>query len=157
MKVFGRIILAMTALMAVQMTEVKAQIFEFGFPFGDYGRRGQQQVVEEPVTKPEYKGGIEALNKYLERHFKAPERTDNVEGYITVACILNEKGKVEETSILRGLTKPLNDEAVRVAKALKFKPAKRGKKKVKSRFDMTFPIRKGKVSFSTLKLNTVEV
>ncbi len=140
----------------MQQGELRAQIFEFGFPFGDFGRRGQQ-VEEEPVTKPEYKGGIEALNKYLESHFKVPEPVDNVEGNITVACILNEKGKVEETTILRGLMKPLNDEAVRVARKLKFKPAKKGKKKVKSRFDVTFPIRRGKVSFSTLKLNTVEV
>lgn len=133
----------------------QAQIFDFGFPFGDsYGRRQQQQQVEA-VTQPEYKGGNDALNKYLRKEFKAPQPVENIEGVITVACIISEKGKVIETGIVQGLSKAYNEEALRVAKKLKFKPAKRGKTKVKSRFDVSFPIRRGRLSFS--KLQTIDV
>lgn len=134
---------------------VRAQFFDFGFPFGDsYGRR-QQQEQPEPVTKPEYKGGNETLNKYLRKEFKTPQPVESVEGVITVACIINEKGKVIETALVQGLSKAYDTEALRVAGKLRFKPAKRGKKKVKSRFDVSFPIRRGRLSFS--KLQTVDV
>ncbi|MCQ2077868.1 MAG: energy transducer TonB [Bacteroidaceae bacterium] len=132
-----------------------AQIFEFRVPYGDSYSERRDNVREEPVEGPKYKGGTDALNDYLKRTFKVPVPTDNVDGYITVACMLNEKGKVSEVNLVRGLTKVLNDEALRVAKKLKFKPARRGKKKIKSRFDVTFPIRRGRVNFSTLE--TIDV
>ena len=68
---------------------------------------------------------------------------------ISLWVLGNEKGKVTETAIVRGLDKTLNEEALRVVRKLKFKPARQGKKKVKYEYDVTFPIRHGKVSFLT--------
>ena len=130
----------------------KAQFFNFGFP-DPYAQR--QQIQQDPVTPPEYKGGNSKLNKFLEKNFITPRERKNIDGKITVACIISTKGKVVETQIVRGLERDLNDEAVRVAKRLKFKPAKQGKKKIKSRFDVTFPIRHGRLSF--LDLPTMEI
>lgn len=130
----------------------RAQFFNFGFPDAFTQR---QQVQQDPITPPEYKGGNEKLNRFLEKNFVTPKERKNIDGKITVACILSTKGKVIETQIIRGLDRDLNDEALRVAKKLKFKPAKQGKKKIKSRFDVTFPIRHGRLSF--LDLPTLEV
>ena len=90
-----------------------AQFFNFGFGDDRYSQREQ-----ETVTKPEYKGGTDAINKYLKKNFRNP---------------------------------PMEKKAQRVCKKMKFKPAKRGKKKVKSRFDIVFPIRRSRLSFSTLQ------
>lgn len=132
--------------------QVKAQFFSFGMP-DPFQQR--QQVQQEKITPPEYKGGNKKLNSFIEKNFQNPSERKDIDANITVACIINTKGKVVEAQIVRGINRDLNDEAVRVAKKLKFKPAKQGKKKVKSRFDVTFPIRHGRLSF--LELKTIEV
>lgn len=129
----------------------KAQFFSFGFP----GERQQQQVKREKMTPPEYKGGKDAINKYLEKNFQNPAERQNIEGNIIVACIVSPKGKVEDVQIVKSLEKGLSQEACRVAKSMKFKPAQVGKKKVRGRIDIVFPIRHGRLSFVTL--NTVDV
>ena len=128
----------------------KAQIFDFGYP-----RTERRQTPQEPVEPAKYKGGNAGLNRFLEKEFKRnPEKTD-IQGQIIVACIINEKGRISETQITRSLDKDLDNEALRVVKKLKFKPAKQGKKAIPSRINIVFPIRRGKVSFSTLK--TIDV
>ena len=126
-----------------------AQFFNFGF--GDDMFTQRQQREQEQITKPEYKGGTDAINKFLKKNFRNPPMDKKLDGKLVVACILSEKGKVLETHIVQGMGDELNSEAQRVCKKMKFKPAKRGKKKVKSRFDIVFPIRRSRLSFSTLQ------
>ena len=131
-------------------SSTKAQIFDFGFP-----RIESRQAPQDPIEPAKFKGGNAGLNRFLEKEFKRnPEKSD-IQGQIVVACIINEKGKISETQISRSLDKDLDNEALRVIKKLKFKPAKQGKKAISSRINIVFPIRRGKVSFSTLK--TIDV
>lgn len=125
--------------------ETKAQIFDFGFddPFFQH-----RQVQRESVSPPKFKGGNEGINRFIKKNFRSAG-SNSVSGRIVVAFVINEKGKVTETAIVRGLDKTLNEEALRVVRKLKFKPARQGKKKVKYEYDVTFPIRHGKVSFLT--------
>ena len=127
-----------------------AQFFEFGYP-----QTERRQAPQEPVEPAKYKGGNAGLNRFLEKEFKRIPEKSNVEGNIVIACIINEKGKISETQVVRSLGTELDKEALRVIGKLKFKPAKQGKKAVKSRINISFPIRRGKVSFSTLK--TIDV
>lgn len=129
-----------------------AQFFDFGFG-NPYSQR--QRPKSDPVTAPKYKGGNKGINRFIEKNFRNPVERKRIDGRITVACIIGVKGKVIEAQVVKGLDRELNEEALRVAKKLKFKPAKQGKKKVKSRFDVVFPIRHGKLSF--LDLPTTEV
>lgn len=145
-----RLLFLLVAMLTVG--QIKAQFFDFGFS-DPYQRR--QQVQQVPVTPPSYKGGNQKLNKFIEKKFRNPKDRKSVDGKVVVACIISTKGKVIESQIVQGLTPELNDEAIRVAKLLKFKPAKQGKKAVKSRFDVTFPIKHGRLSF--LQLETIEV
>ncbi len=130
---------------------VQAQFFNFDFGFDDpFFSPRQQQQPQEKVTKPEFKGGKDALEKYLKKQFHNPQGAERKDGQVVVACILSEKGKVVETHFVRKMGSPWDQEALRVCKKLKFRPAKRGKKKVKSRYDVSFPIRRGRLSFSNL-------
>lgn len=148
-------IVAVLFLMMVSAGGAYAQFFEFGNPF--FNQQRQQPRVKQ--TPPEFKGGQKAIDKYIEKTFKAPRDKDgrryNVEGKVVVACIINEKGKVEQTQVLRQLLPAIDAEVQRVVRTMRFKPAMLGKKKVKSRLDIVFPIRRGRVSF--FDLPTVEV
>ena len=134
-----------------------AQFFYFVFcdPFDDFfgPHRVEQQ---QPVEKAQFKGGVQGMNDFIEKNYKNPSpRIQGLEGEIMVLCVISEKGKVEDAKVSRGLALAYDKEAVRVVKKMKFKPAKQGKKKVKSRYQIAFPIRKGRLSFNTLP--TVDV
>lgn len=131
----------------------KAQVFRFDF--ADPFTQQRQQQPEEKVTRPKYKHGAQGVNDFVKKEFHPVQGKASLSGRIVVACLINEKGKVVQTEVLQGIDRELNDEAVRVCGKLKFKPAKRGKKKVKSRYDVVFPIRHGKVSFVTAP--TIEI
>ena len=123
--------------------------------FFDFSPRQQTEQRREKVTPPEYKGGEEAVEAFLLKNFKQPKLREKVDGRIVVAVIVNVKGNVENAQIVRSLTKSLDAEAVRVCKKMTFKPATSGKKKVRGRVDITFPIRNGRLSF--LNLPTTDV
>lgn len=132
---------------------MQAQFFDFGFGNNPFFEQRQQR---QPLESPQFKGGDEALHKFMLKNFQNPT-VDNrqLEGRIVVACIINEKGRVTETHIVQSLHEAFDKEAQRVCQKMKFKPARRGKDKVKCRFDITFPIRHARLSFVTLP--TVEV
>jgi len=133
-------------------TSVDAQFYSFddGMP-----QRREQRKAQPQVTAPKYKGGKDGINKFLEKNFHNPSERTNAEGQIVVAMIIGTKGKVEQAQVVSGVNEQLDAEALRVAKKLKFKPAQQGKKKVRSRFDVVFPIRRGRLSF--FNLPTVDV
>lgn len=127
----------------------KAQFF-FGFP--------PQQRMErstEKYTAPSYKKGEAGMKAYIQKNFKNATEREKVDGKIVVAVIVNPKGNPAEVQVVRSLRAPLDAEAVRVCKKMKFTPATLGKKKVKGRIDITFPIRNGRLSY--IDLPTVDV
>ncbi len=126
----------------------QAQFF-FDFP------RQQTEQRREKVVLPEYKKGKEGIQSFILKNFKQPKIRERVDGKIVVAVIVNTKGNVDEAQVVRSVSSALDAEAVRVCKRMTFKPAKRGKEKVKGRIDITFPIRNGRVSF--IDLPTTEV
>lgn len=121
----------------------------------DFTPRQQTEQRREQSVPPTYKGGEEAVQAYLLKNFKRPEVREDVSGRIVVAVIVNAKGNVESAQVVRSLTKSLDAEALRVCKKMKFKPATTGKRKVRGRVDIIFPIRHGRLSF--LDLPTTEV
>lgn len=130
----------------------QGQVFSFG-PDPFFTPRQQQR---ERVVSPKFKGGDEALHRYLVKHYENPAVDDRtVEGRVVVACIISEKGRVVETHVVRSVGEAFDREAVRVCQKMKFTPARQGKKKVKSRMDITFPIRHSRLSFVTLPTTVV--
>jgi len=148
----NRILLSLLLLFATPIG-IHAQFFDFGFGHNPFAQHRQQR---QPLESPQFKGGEEALHKFMLKNFQNPS-VDNrqIEGRIIVACIINEKGRVTETYIVQSVAPTFDKEAQRVCQKMKFKPAQRGKEKVKCRFDITFPIRHARLSFVTLP--TVEV
>lgn len=127
----------------------KAQFF-YGFP---PAQRVEQK--KEKYTAPTYKKGEAGIEAFIQKNFRQSENRERVDGKIIVAVIADAKGKPVETHIVRSLTKALDEEAVRVCRKMRFKPATLGKKKVKGRIDITFPIQHGRISY--VDLPTIEV
>jgi TonB family protein len=110
----------------------------------------------EELIAPKFKDGDAGLERFMKKHYKNPPVIDrSINGDVVVDIIINAKGKVEECRVVRNVATDYDKEAVRVTKKMKFKPAKQGKQKVKSRYRLTYPIRRGRLSFITLK--TVDV
>ena len=133
-------------LMVMSVASAEAQFFNY---------RREVRPREEQIA-PKFKDDKAGLERFMKKHFKNPSAIDRrVSGDVVVAVIITAKGKGEDCKVVRSVAADYDKEAVRVTKKMKFKPAMQGKKKVKSRYRLTYPIRRGRLSFITLK--TVDV
>ena len=90
---------------------------------------------------PEFPGGIKALRKYIATHIVYPEiaKKNGITGKVYVQFIINEKGKIEQVKVVRGVDPSIDKEAIRIIKNLPtWEPGKQGGKPVKVTF--TLPI-----------------
>ncbi|MBK7965013.1 MAG: energy transducer TonB [Bacteroidetes bacterium] len=90
---------------------------------------------------PEFPGGTAAMMEYLSKSVKYP--SDALEAKITgkvfVSFIINEKGKVTDAKVLRGIGTSCDNEAIRVVNEMpNWKPGTQSGKAVKVKY--TLPI-----------------
>ena len=73
-----------------------------------------------PGSLPEFPGGMEALYKYLAENVQYPEqaKADGIGGRLFVSFIIEKDGSISEVKVVRGHNKYLEEEAVRVVKAM---------------------------------------
>jgi TonB family protein len=86
---------------------------------------------------PEFKGGTEALMKYLGNNVKYPKeaKENKIEGKVLIGFIIDTKGNIKEVNIIKTADELLDAEAVRVIKTMpKWKPGKQDGKKVNVKF-----------------------
>lgn len=72
-------------------------------------------VVEQV---PSFPGGEKALLDYLRANLRYPEGQENTQGRVVIRFVVTKTGEVGDITILRSLSKPFDDEAVRVVKSL---------------------------------------
>jgi len=75
---------------------------------------------EAEVVQPEFKGGMEALVKFLSDNIKYPEKskTDNVSGKVYVSFVISKAGKVKDAKVIKSVNAEIDAEALRVIKAM---------------------------------------
>lgn len=81
-------------------------------------------MVEESA---DFIGGIENLNKFLEKNIKYPAicKENQIEGKVILKFIVDKSGKVIDIDVVKHADKNLEEEAIRVlSKSPKWKPAK---------------------------------
>jgi len=86
---------------------------------------------------PEYPGGEDALLKFIQRNINYPkfERENDIQGRVVVGFIVGEDGSLSDISVKKGVSKGIDEEAVRVVKLMpKFKPGKDKGEPVRSAF-----------------------
>jgi TonB family protein len=110
-------------------------------PIENIVQKGDDKVYDKADVMPEFKGGMEALMTYLGNNINYPEeaKKNKDEGKVYVSFVIDKKGKIKETLILRGVTPLLDSEAKRVIEGMpKWKPGKNDGKKVNVKY--TIPI-----------------
>jgi protein TonB len=91
----------------------------------DVGAGGNDVITTTAVTPtvfttveimPAYKGGVEAMMKFLRKnlHYPSVARRLGTEGTVFVSFIINSDGRVIQAEILRGISKECDAEAKRV-------------------------------------------
>lgn len=107
----------------------------------------QEEVVEEQIftiveEMPSFPGGDAALMKYLGSSIKYPAiaKDAGIQGTVYVTFVVNEKGEVKDTKVLRSIGGGCDEEAIRVVESMpKWKPGKQRGKPVKVQYNL--PIR----------------
>lgn len=93
-------------------------------------------AVEQPA---EFKGGMGALMKWLGNNIRYPEaaQQNGVQGRVVVKFVVEKDGSVSQPTILKGVDKDLDQEAIRVVKRMpKWQPGKNNGQPVRSYFQL---------------------
>ncbi|MCB0479062.1 MAG: TonB family protein [Crocinitomicaceae bacterium] len=103
---------------------------------------GDGDSVYDKVEKmPEFPGGMDALIKYMQKEIKYPKEAEknNIQGKVMIEFIVDKEGQVTHAKVLNGVDENLNNEALRVVKAMpNWTPGEDKGKKVKVK--MVLPI-----------------
>jgi TonB family protein len=93
------------------------------------------------ATTAEYKGGLEAMVKFINATVKYPKdaRKQGIQGVVFTSFIVEVNGLIDKITVVKGVYPSLDEEAVRVIKMMKWKPAKYRGKAVRSRY--VFPLK----------------
>jgi len=123
---------------------------------GSYKKFGSQPVAEQALynivdadlvieeesissileSSPEFKGSEKAFREFLQKNLIYPQsaKEKGIEGTVYVEFIVNRDGTIENISVVRGISKALDEEAIRVIRLTsgKWKPGKQNGKTVKA-------------------------
>tara|TARA_A100000171_G_scaffold30172_1_gene28397 strand:- start:1094 stop:1537 length:444 start_codon:yes stop_codon:yes gene_type:complete len=80
---------------------------------------------DEPLKTPQYRGGVQALKKFLSEQLKYPEEAlkNKVEGVVEVAYDVDGLGRILNVKILTGLGSGCDEEVIRLVKMLVYETA----------------------------------
>ena len=87
----------------------------------------KEQVFRHVEQMPEFPGGEAALMKYINDNIRYPVMAieNGVQGRVTVQFVVTKDGSVGNVTVVRGVDRNLDEEAIRVCKTLpKFIPGK---------------------------------
>lgn len=93
-------------------------------------------------TPAEYPGGEEAINAFINKTMRYPLKAieEGIQGKVVLKFIINKDGSLSDIKVEKSVHKLLDDEAIRLAKAMsKWEPARQKGKIVRSYF--SFPLR----------------
>jgi TonB family protein len=83
------------------------------------------------IQRPSYPGGPKAMQEFLRQQLQYPEEAfrNGIEGTVAIRYEIDYKGNVTDVQVLAGLGHGCDEEAVRIAKLLRFDvPPARGMK-----------------------------
>jgi protein TonB len=110
----------------------------------DGGEQIIEEVVETPIftvveEMPTFPGGDESRVKFLTENIKYPQmaRESGIQGTVYVTFVIDEKGRVADVKVLRGIGGGCDEEAVRVVKMMPpWNAGKQSGKPVRVQFNM---------------------
>ena len=89
----------------------------------------------------EFPGGDGEFYKYLAKNIKYPkkERRKNIQGRVFVTFVVTEVGEIKDAKVLRGVSKAIDEEALRVINSMPlWKPGTQDGRAVKVSYNVPF-------------------
>lgn len=76
--------------------------------------------VDHAEFMPEYKGGLQAMARFVQRNLKYPAvaRRMETEGIVFVSFVVNTDGRVIDVKAIKGISKECDEEAVRMVSSM---------------------------------------
>ena len=102
-------------------------------PINLVAQHTSDKIYDKVDVMPEFKGGTEALMKYLGNNVKYPKeaKENKIEGKVYVAFVIDNNGNIKDVSLAKSANKHLDKEALRVVKIMpKWSPGKKDNKNV---------------------------
>jgi len=103
--------------------------------------REDNTIYTKADKDPQFPGGMDKFYKFLSDNIQYPveERENNVQGRVIIAFVVEKDGSLGNFEILRGVSRHINNESIRVLKVSpKWKPAIINNKPVRMQY--TIPI-----------------
>ncbi len=102
---------------------------------------------DEPLKMPRYRGGDEALRRFISDNLNYPEEalSEKIEGAVEAAYDVDGNGRIVKVEILKSLGYGCDEEVIRLIKLLKFEKAYNKGRRVTShkklKVDFKLPVR----------------
>jgi TonB family protein len=82
------------------------------------GKHYDNKIFTSIDTNPEFKGGIAEFYNFLAHNVRYPvhERENNIQGRVFISFVVEKDGMLSNIKIIRGVSKGLDEEAMRVIK-----------------------------------------
>lgn len=102
---------------------------------------------------PQFKGGAEAMQKFIAQHLRIPSTDPSFEGRVFVKFIVTKTGSLQAIEIAKGLYPSVDTEALRVVGLMngKFEPGRQSGQKVDVYFVLPLTFQKTKAPSSSHK------
>lgn len=145
MKFFGKITVLVLATLVCNLS----------FAQEKENKSAAQDTSKVVITQPEYRGGIAALYQYISDNFAYPEQAAkrSVNGTMEVEFTVERSGDVTNVGILQGLDFSVDDEILRLLKAMpRWIPATKNGVPVRYKLSMPLTIRVSKNKKSSMAL-----
>jgi protein TonB len=96
-------------------------------------------VKAQKLQPPHFRGGDKAFHEFLNKNLKWPKDVTGGEGIVTVSFFVENDGRLTDIKIVKGMSAPFNNEAIRVMNLSdRWIPASRDGHFIKSKY--TVPI-----------------
>ena len=96
----------------------------------------EETIVDFPDVEASFRGGTEAMQKYISKNVRYPQYAvnNNIEGKVYISFVVKKNGAIKHIRVERGAHATLNKEAVRLIAAMpKWKPGQNKGEKVATR------------------------
>ncbi|MFN2395112.1 MAG: TonB family protein [Bacteroidales bacterium] len=136
--VIGMVFFVQSLHLQAQTSPEQPPVKEESIP--EKNEQGQVFIIVE--QEPEYPGGMDGLMKFLMENLRYPEEARNagIQGTVFVSFIVEKDGSVSDVKVLRSVATSLDEEAMRVAKAMPaWKPGRQRGENVRVQYNL--PIR----------------
>lgn len=123
----------------ITLETLKAWVSGENNPFD--AKRDEDEVYMSVEKTPEFPGGTNTMFDFIRKNVKYPEsaKEKGIEGRVYVNFVIDKDGSISDIKVLRGLCKEIDEEAVRVVKAMpKWNPGMQDGEPVRVQYTLPF-------------------